>query len=241
MLEASTLLILLAVGFIAGLLSGAVGFGGGMILLPVLTTFYGVEVAVPVSTIAQMLSNLSKMGMGFRNIEWKQAGRFLILAAPLTALGAYGFAVVPKVPMTRLLCIFLIIFAIMKIMGKLNLPKKPATMIVGGGITGLINGLLGISGPLSSAVFLTLGLTPVAYIASEATAATAMHIIKIFMYGKLDLMNWDIFICGLLIGLSMMLANFIAIKLIHNINKKLYQKIVAAVMIAASIWLFISV
>ena len=241
MLEPSTLLILLAVGFIAGLLSGAVGFGGGMILLPVLTTFYGVEVAVPVSTIAQMLSNLSKMGLGLRNIEWKQAGRFLLLAAPLTALGAYGFAVVPKVPMTRLLCIFLIVFAIMKIMGKMTLPKKPATMIVGGGITGLINGLLGISGPLSSAVFLTLGLSPVAYIASEATAATAMHLIKIFMYGKLDLMNWDIFLCGLLIGLSMMLANFIAIKLIHNINKKLYQKIVAAVMIAASLWLFFSV
>ena len=241
MLEPSTLIILLAVGFIAGLLSGAVGFGGGMILLPVLTTFYGVEVAVPVSTIAQMLSNLSKMGMGFRNIEWKQVGRFLLLAAPLTALGAYGFAVVPKVPMTRLLCIFLIVFAIMKIMGKLTLPGKPATMIVGGGITGLINGLLGISGPLSSAVFLTLGLSPVAYIASEATAATAMHLIKIFMYGKLDLMNWDIFICGLLIGLSMMLANFIAIKLIHGINKKLYQKIVAAVMIAASLWLFFSV
>jgi len=30
-----------------------------MILLPVITYFYGVEVAVPVSTIAQMMSNLS--------------------------------------------------------------------------------------------------------------------------------------------------------------------------------------
>ena len=241
MLEFSTISVLLAVGFVAGLLSGAVGFGGGMILLPVLTSFYGVEVAVPVSTIAQLLSNLSKMGMGWRNIEWRQVGRFLILAAPLTALGAFGFAVVPKDPMTRVLCVFLIVFALMKILGKLTLPKKPATMIVGGGITGLINGLLGISGPLSSAVFLTLGLTPVAYIASEATAATAMHLIKIAMYGKLKLMNGEIFLCGLAIGLAMMLGNFIAIKLIHNINKKLYQRIVAGVMIAASIWLFLSV
>ena len=241
MLELSTVLILIATGFIAGLLSGAVGFGGGMILLPVLTTFYGVEVAVPVSTIAQMLSNLSKMWLGFRDIEWKQVGRFLILAAPLTALGAFGFAVVPKALMTRILCIFLIVFAIMKILGKLTLPDRPVTMIAGGGVTGLINGLLGISGPLSSAVFLSLGLAPVAYIASEATAATVMHLIKIFMYGKLNLMNTDIFICGLLIGLAMMLANFIAIKLIHGINKKLYQKAVAAVMIAASLWLFFSI
>ena len=41
----------------------------------------------------------------------------------------------------------------------------------GGGMTGLVNGLLGISGPLSSAVFLTLELAPVSYIASEATTA----------------------------------------------------------------------
>lgn len=241
MLEISTIAVLMGVGLVAGLLSGAVGFGGGMILLPVLTYFYGVEVAVPVSTIAQLLSNLSKMGLGWKNIEWKQVGRFLILAAPLTALGAFGFAVVPKVPMTRILCVGLIIFAVMKILGKMTLPSKPATMIVGGGVTGLINGLLGISGPLSSAVFLSLGLSPVAYIASEATAATAMHLIKILMYGKLNLMNWEIFICGLLIGLAMMAGNFIAIKLIHSINKKLYQKIVAAVMIGASIWLFFTV
>lgn len=42
--------ILMIVGLVAGLLSGSVGFGGGMILLPVITYFYGVEVAVPVST-----------------------------------------------------------------------------------------------------------------------------------------------------------------------------------------------
>jgi hypothetical protein len=41
----------------------------------------------------------------------------------------------------------------------------------GGGVTGLVNGLLGISGPLCSAVFLTLELAPVSYIASEATTA----------------------------------------------------------------------
>lgn len=55
------------------------GFGGGMILLPVITYFYGVEVAVPVSTIAQLLSNLSRVGMGkntkFGSIRKLQNGK----------------------------------------------------------------------------------------------------------------------------------------------------------------------
>lgn len=233
--------ILIAVGFVAGLMSGAVGFGGGMILLPVITSFYGVAVAVPVSTVAQLLSNLSRVGIGFKQIQWKQVGLFLIFAAPLTALGAFGFAVVPKQLMTRILCVFLVAFAIMKLTGKINLPRSKATMLAGGGITGLINGLLGISGPLSSAVFLTLGLAPVAYIASEATAATAMHIIKIIMYGKLNLLDGQMLLNGIYIGAAMIVGNFIAMHTIKNIRKTLYQRIVAGCMIAVSIWLFITV
>ncbi len=234
-----TYTILVFVGFIAGLLSGSIGFGGAMVLLPVIATFYGVEVAVPVATIAQFLSNLSRVVMGYKQVQWKEVGRFLIFAAPLTALGAFGFAIAPKQLLTRLLCIFLIAFAIMKLAGKLNLPRKKGTMLIGGGITGLINGLLGISGPLSSAVFLTLGLAPVSYIASEAAAATAMHVIKIIVYGKLNLMSGQIFLNGLFIGFAMILGNFIAMKCIKNIKKSTYQKIVAGCMIAVSIWLFI--
>ena len=232
--------ILIVVGLAAGLLSGSVGFGGGMILLPVITYFYGVEVAVPVSTIAQMLSNLSKVVMGWKEIDWRAVGMFLLLAVPFTALGAFGFAKVPKGPMTIVLCSFLIVFAVMKLTGKMRLPHRPSTMVVGGGVTGLVNGLLGISGPLSSAVFLTLELAPVSYIASEATTAAVMHIVKAIVYGKLNLMSDSIFLSGCGIGCAMMLGNFIAMRFIRNVNKKLYRKVVAGIMIAVSLWLIVS-
>lgn len=237
----SMYVILIVMGFIAGFFSGSIGFGGGMIILPVITYFYGIEVAVPISTIAQMLSNLSRAAFGYKDIHWGKVGLFLVCAAPLTALGAYGFAVVPKVPMTRTLCFFLIVFAVMKLTGKMKLPENKATALIGGGLTGLTNGLLGISGPISSAVFMTFGLTPVAYIASEATAAAAMHIIKAAMYGKLNLMNGSIFLSGLYIGAALMIGNFVAMRFISTVNRKLYQKVIAGFLILVSLWLMFTV
>ncbi|MDO5569998.1 MAG: sulfite exporter TauE/SafE family protein [Bacteroidales bacterium] len=198
--------ILLLIGFSAGFLSGAVGFGGGMILLPILTFFFGIEAAVPISTISQLMSNLSKVAIGFKEIQWKKAGEFLLFATPLTAFGAIGFVIVPKSLMTKILSICLILFAIQKLRGKLKLTHSKTTTIIGGGITGIINGLLGISGPLSSAVFLTLGMAPIAYIATEATAASTMHIVKIIVYGKLNLVDLNILFQGLYIGFAMILS-----------------------------------
>lgn len=234
-------IVLLIVGFIAGTFSGAFGFGGAMILLPVITSFYGVGVAVPVSTIAQMLSNLSRSVLGWKEIKWKQVAWFLIPALPFTALGACGFSLVDKVLMTRVLCVFLIGFALLKLRGKMHLPKGRRTMLLGGSLTGVLNGLLGISGPISSAVFLTLELSPVSYIASEATAATAMHVVKAITYGKFHLMNGSIFFSGLFIGVAMVAGNVLAMRLIRLTDKKKYQRVVATVMMLVSVWLFISV
>ena len=231
--------ILVLVGVLAGFLSGSFGFGGGMVLLPVITSVYGIELAIPISTVAQLLSNLSRAGMGFRQIQWKQVLLFLATAAPLTALGAIGFSLADKTLMTRILCVGLIIFAVMKISGKMHLPKKNATLLVGGGITGFINGMLGISGPLSSAVFFALDLGAVAYIASEAAAAAMMHVVKIVVYNKFALMDLSVFLYGLYIGCEMMLGNFVAMRLIGKMKNKIYQKIVAVAMILLSIWLFI--
>ena len=217
-------IILIAAGLVAGLISGTVGFGGSLILLPTVTSFYGIEVAVPMATVAQLLSNIFRMGAGFKAIA-----------------GAYGFVVVPKELMTRILCAVLVIFAILELYQKITLPKSRMTMIVGGGISGVINGLLCLSGPVSSAVFLTLGLSPVAYIATEAASATIMHIVQMVMYGEFGLLDIKVLLDGIYIGVAMSLGNFFAMKRIQTIKRRNYRKIVAAVMIAASIWLFFSV
>lgn len=53
------ILILLVGSFLAALVSGAAGFGGSLLLLPVATACVGAEMAVPVLTIAQLIGNIA--------------------------------------------------------------------------------------------------------------------------------------------------------------------------------------
>lgn len=63
--------------------------------------------------------------------------------------------------------------------------RKPSrrVLVIGGGVTGLLSGLVGSAGLLGAAVFLSLGLPPLAYVASDAVASVAMHGPKTVVYG----------------------------------------------------------
>ena len=106
--------ILIASSFIAALISGSAGFGGSLLLLPVVAACVGAEVAVPVLTIAQLIGNLARMTAGWRQIHWREVGWFCITALPLAALGAFGFSVLPNTIVTRCIGAVLILFVILK-------------------------------------------------------------------------------------------------------------------------------
>ena len=234
-------LIFVIIGLVGGFLSGAVGCSGGLIIIPAITGLFGVEVAVPVSAVAQMMCNAAKAVVGFRHICWRKVLQFSLFALPFTALGAFGFAIAPRVIITRVICVCLVAFAFMTFMGKLRLPSSRPTMFIGGAITGSVNGLVGLYGPLSSSVFLTLNLSPVAFIATEGLAAASMHIVRAYTYHALGFLGFSAIIHGVIIGVMMMLGNFVAMRLIRHINKKFYNKLVLGAIILVSVWLFITV
>jgi len=83
--------LLLAGGWLAATVSEAAGFGGALLLLPVLTWTVGPKAAVPVLTLAQLLGNLSRAGIGWRDIRWRPVLLFSAGAVLASLLGARLF------------------------------------------------------------------------------------------------------------------------------------------------------
>lgn len=54
-------ILIFLISFLAATISGATGFVGGLLLLPVLTNIVGIKAVVPILTIAQIFGNVSRV------------------------------------------------------------------------------------------------------------------------------------------------------------------------------------
>lgn len=231
--------VLIITSFIAAFISGAAGFGGALLLLPVVTTVVGAEIAIPVLTIAQLIGNLSRMAFGINQIDWKSVGFFSLTSLPLAALGAFSFSVLPKDIVTRCIGAVLIALVIFKILHKTEFKAGKKTLLIGGATVGLLSGLAGSGGPIGAMIFLSLGLPPVAYIATEAATATAMHLLKTIIYSKLTNLDMKAIVIGIIMGLAMVAGTFCANRIIKKMEKGKFQKYVAILLCVVGVYMLI--
>lgn len=219
--------ILFVASFTAAAVSGAAGFGGALLLLPLLVATVGVTQAVPLLTIAQLIGNLSRAGFGFTQIHWKPVGLFLLGAIPLAILGSMSFIELPKELITRAIGAAILVFVVLKHFGFLKIKSGSVVLIGGGGVVGFLSGLVGSAGPLGAAIFLSLGLPPVAYIASEATTALAMHGVKTVVYQHYIVLDREFWFLAALMGVAMVLGTWSAKRVIERMPREIFQRFVA--------------
>ena len=231
--------ILIVVSFITALISGVAGFGGSLLLLPVVVACVGAELAVPILTLAQLIGNIARMSSGWKEIDWKAVGYFCLTALPLTTLGAFGFSIMPKDIVSRFIGAVLIVMVIFKLKKIFEVKGDKKTLLIGGAVTGGISGLVGSGGPVGAAVFLSLNLSPVAYIASEASTAVSIHILKTVIYSKMSNITWKAFAIGIIMGIAMIGGTFVANKFIKNMNKNKFQKYVAILLCIVGLYMLI--
>lgn len=233
------ILVMVFSGFIASIISAIVGFGGAILLLPLLTYSIGIKTAIPLLTIAQIFGNASRVWFGRKELVWKPIFNFLITAIPFVIIGSVLFLYVNGYIIKIIVGMLLIIIVIGKRILKNKLKVNNKGIYLGGALTGIISGIAGSSGPLSALLFNALDLSKNAYIASEAFTALVMHIIKTILYKKYLEIETDIIIYGIIIGSTMILGSYLGKKVMEKIPKKYFQIIVEICLVLSGIQMII--
>ncbi len=232
-----------AVG-LAALLASAVaavaGFGGAVILLPVLIWAFGVRDAIPILTLAQLMGNGSRVWLNRADIDRRVVGWYSLGAVPLALLGGLLFSAAPLGWLTRGIGAFLIGVVAYRRLGRGHYPRlsAPGFTAVGGGAS-LLSALVGSTGPVTAPFFLAYGLSKAAYIGTEAGATVVTHIFKLVAYGSTNLLPQRVLVAGLLAAPCMFIGSWFGKRIVDRLSERAFVVVIEIVMIGAGTMLLV--
>ncbi|MEA2701454.1 MAG: uncharacterized protein QOE22_163 [Candidatus Parcubacteria bacterium] len=223
-------------GIFAGTLSGIIGFGSSVIMLPLIVFTFGAKEAVPIMAVAALLANCTRVGIWIKEINWRAAMAFSVTAVPAAYLGARTLIVLDSSVLEVILGIFFVaIVLIRRWIGERNFKIRDVHLAGVGLVLGFLTGIVVTTGPINSPFFLWYGLTKGAYIGTEAMASLTVYATKVATFGFSQFLSLQNFINGLLVGASLIIGSFLSKFLIDRIDPKWFRFIVETALIITGI------
>lgn len=229
-------LFVLIVGLIAGTISGIVGTGSSIMLMPVLVYQYGPKQAVPIMAVAAVMANLSRILAWWREVDWRACAAYSVTGIPAAALGARTLLLLPSRAVDIAIGVFLIAMVpVRHWLARHRLKANLWHLAIGGAVIGYLTGIVVSTGPLSVPLFLFYGLNKGAFLATEAASSLGLYLAKSVTFERFGALTADIAIKGLIAGASLMSGAFIARRLVLKLEPDAFRLIMDAIMIAAGI------
>ena len=227
-------LVVLAVGLVAGVLSGVIGTGSSMLLMPVLVILHGPQQAVPIMAIAAIMGNLGKVLSWWREIDWRACAAYSVTGIPAAALGARTLLALPSHAVDIAIGLFLIAMVpIRHWLARHELKANLWHLSIGGAIIGFLTGVVVSTGPLSVPLFLFYGLSKGAFLATEAASSLGLYFSKSVTFERFGALTADVALKGLITGSSLMFGAFIAKRFVLHLAPEAFRLIMDAIMLAA--------
>jgi uncharacterized membrane protein YfcA len=229
-------LFVLCVGLIAGTLSGIVGFGSSIMLMPVLVIAFGPLQAVPIMAIGAIMGNLSRILVWWRDVDWRACAAYSVTAVPAAALGAKTLVVLPpRIVELALGGFFLLMIPLRRWLAAHHLRLRLRHLAMIGLVVGFLTGIVVSTGPITAPIFLAYGLVKGAFLATEASGSLAVYIAKAITFRALGVLPLDAIIKGLITGSSLTAGSFIAKRFVLRLDQERFRLLMDGLMLVSGI------
>ncbi len=229
--------------FVAAFLSGSIGSGGGLLLLPVLSSILGVQLAVPMLTSVQIVSNASRACFSFDQIRWRALLSFILLAIPCTLIGGFAFVHLNKVLIMHMIGILLLVYLGINLLQQKDsgYHQSKKAFLPLAGLAGFLSGLIGTAGPLGPAAFMSLELQPLEFIATDAMCSLILHAVKIAFYQSMLNIPSNIWALSFLCALMTIVGSWCGRRLTQLLPQQIFRRVVMGSLAISSLLLIIRV
>lgn len=175
--------VLIVISFFTSALTGALGLGGGIMMLAVMAQLLAPTVLIPVHAVVQVGSNLGRVIIMREHVHWPFVTPFLIGSAIGVTIGALVVFAVP----TALLLMIIGVFVLWSAWAKKLRPSRipPIGFLPVGVATSFATMFVGGTGPFVAAFLVPDPLNRHQIIATHAAFMTFQHALKIGAFWSL--------------------------------------------------------
>ena len=204
------LLLIAVAALLTGMVHGATGLAGGVLMAAFLSHVLGIKVAIPVMTCALIFSHSSRVLLYRRDIDWLIAKRVLLFGLPTIVLGAFIFSLLSPQVVALIFALFLVASFPIKAWGrKQNLKTGPKLLAGASAVWGMLAGNVIGPGFFLAPFLLGTGMNRLTFVGTLATIVLAMNVTKLLVFGATDLMTGELLLLGGAIGLVTIPGNLL--------------------------------
>lgn len=229
-------IIFFVIGFFSEVVGTMAGFGSSTIYLPLASYFVDFKTALVLVAIFHLFGNISRITFFRHGLDKRVLLIFGLPSFLLSLLGAILVGDFSQTFLKLLLGIFLISLSItFLVKPKLAFPATTKSLVLGGGISGFITGLIGTGGALRATFLTGLKLDKEKYIATAAVIALGTDATRIPSYlANGFLAEQYYYFIPVLFGIALA-GSFVGRKIVGRIDQTKFKKIVLVAVILASI------
>ena len=226
------LLLIGAAAFIAGTCSGMTGFGGGLLLPPILAPIMGVERVVPVLSFAMLMTNAHRLWLYRKHANLRLIGAVLVTVVPAVVIGTTIYLAMPPHAISFVLGSFLLLsIPIGRFLARRKLQLGPAGLSIAGGLFGIISGTTPGAGMLMVPLLLGAGLVGEAFLATDASISIAVNLTKAVIFNQLGSLPFDLLAIGLVIGACTIPGNYLARWILRRTSVRVHTRLLELIVL----------
>jgi len=234
--DAAGIAVLVAAALVGSIVGGVAGFGGGLILLPVVAWVVGIRAAAPILTVTMLFGNLSRIWWSRHEVDVRVVKRYLAGAVPATFIGVMLYAGTPSTWLGRIIGLFMIAaIPLRRAMLASRIEVRLRHFAVLGGLTGALSALVVTTGPFITPFFLAYGLRRGAFVGTEAVCALGMHVSRSVAFARYALLGWETVALGCLLGSTMFAGAWIGRRLLDRISDRVFLILIEVLLLVSGL------
>jgi uncharacterized membrane protein YfcA len=232
------LLLFFITAFLTIVIGTVAGFGTSTIFLPIALLFVDFKTALVLVAISHISGSLGATAFFRHGLDKRLILLFGIPSIILTILGAYLVTYIPQNILEIILGVSLLIFSIYSLVRPdFKVSASKINTVFGGSLSGFLQGLVGIGGPLRGAFLISYNLNKFKYIATLAAIAVIIDATRIPIYFSNNLLEPQFYYYVPFLAVVGVAGSYTGKRIVQKIPQNIFKKVVLIGIAIASLLL----